>query len=109
MWKIECPACKKKLLPENPNRENRCRRCGCEIDILFEITAAAANAFSRAQYFLKSGWGDKALEQAQISWDLRQQPETSQLAFLAALFNANYDKAEQWYQLTHNSSNRLND
>jgi len=76
-----------------------CRRCGCEIGDLFDITATAANTYNLAHQFLKSGSGDKALKQAEISWNLRRQPETAQLAFLAALFNADYDKAEQWYSL----------
>lgn len=39
------------------------------------------------------------LEQARISWELRRQPETAQLAFLASLLNADYENADHWYKI----------
>ena len=100
MWEISCPACRKQHSSASLATLSHCRRCQCELDSLREITNAAAQTYSASQQLLTAGDGAGALEQARISWELRQQPETAQLAFLAALLGADFENADLWYKLT---------
>ena len=104
MWEISCPACKKQQTATTLTTITHCSRCQCELDRLQEITNAAAHAYTISQQLLAAGNGAEALEQARISWHLRRQPETAQLAFLAALLTADYEKADHWYNAAENNS-----
>ena len=99
MWEISCPACRKVQASTSLATLSQCSRCQCKLDSLREITNAAAEAYIAGQQLLAAGNGASALEQAHISWELRWQPETAQLAFLAALLSADYENADHWYKV----------
>ena len=103
MWEISCPACRKLQTETRLAALSQCSRCQCELNSLREITNAAAKSYNTGLHFLTSANGDDALKQARISWKLRQQPETAQLAFLAALLTADYETADHWYKVSENS------
>ena len=102
MWEISCPACRKQQTATTSTKITHCSRCQCELDRLQEITNAAARTYTVSQQLLAAGDGAGALEQARISWGLRRQPATAELAFLAALLTADYEKADHWYKLAEN-------
>ena len=102
MWEISCPACKKQQAATALTNITYCSRCQCELDSLREITNAAAHAYTVSRQLLAAGDGAGALEQARISWELRRQPATAELAFLAALLTADYKEADHWYKLAEN-------
>ncbi|MEA3332056.1 MAG: hypothetical protein U9Q58_00460, partial [Pseudomonadota bacterium] len=62
--------------------------------------------YATSQRLLAAGDGDGALAQARISWELRRQPETAHLAFLAALLGADYENADHWYRLAEKIDKR---
>ncbi|MEA1923786.1 MAG: hypothetical protein U9N63_14160, partial [Pseudomonadota bacterium] len=99
MWEISCPACRKLQAETSLATLCQCSRCQCELNSLQEITNAAAKAYTASQQLLAAGNGNGAQEQARISWELRRQPETAQLAFLASLLSADYENADHWYRL----------
>ena len=104
MWEISCPACRKLQAETSLATLSQCSRCQCELDSLRDITNAAAGAYVTSQQLLVTGDGPGALEQARISWELRRQPETAQLAFLAALLSADYENADHWYKVAEKIS-----
>lgn len=99
MWEISCPACRKLQTETGLATLGQCSRCQCKLDTLREITNAAAQAYSTSHQLLTTGDGPGALEQAHISWELRRQPETAQLAFLASLLSADFKNADHWYKI----------
>ncbi len=106
MWEISCPACRKEQASARLATLSQCSRCQCELDSLREITDAAAGTYIAGQQLLAAGNGAGALEQARISWELRRQPETAQLAFLAALLSADYENADHWYKVAEKISRK---
>ncbi|MBN2706759.1 MAG: hypothetical protein JXR89_10005 [Deltaproteobacteria bacterium] len=94
MAPLSCPACRK--LQPCPLPDN-CRRCGCELDQLRLISEAADQACQAARSQLLAGRGDQALALAEKSWQLRHQPASARLAFLAALLLKDFTAATTWH------------
>jgi hypothetical protein len=78
---IHCPFCKKKM----PRAYTTvCKSCGCEIEMLRQITGAAHDSIQLALLALRDGRDDDAHELAHEAWDLRHSPEAAAIGLIAA-------------------------
>lgn len=92
---ITCPACGKKN-----EGVMECRRCGCELAVLQQITAVAEAVLLDGQKSLACGDAAEAVYQAKKSWQLKKNPEAARLAFLANLAIGDFTQAQMWYSLS---------
>jgi hypothetical protein len=89
-----CPACNKVN-----NEETHCSRCGADLLVLVQIRRSAALALKIGTQHLKQNDGRNALQQAEISWHLKNSAEAARLAFLACLHLQRFPSATRWYEL----------
>ena len=81
MQPLACPFCCKKVPPGNAVR---CRHCGCEVAMLRQITAAAADSVKLALEALREGRDRDAHEFAYEAWGLRHTREAAAIGLIAA-------------------------
>ena len=97
-----CPACNKVN-----NEETLCSRCGADLLVLVKIRRSAALALKIGTQHLKQNDGRNALQQAEISWHLKNSAEAARLAFLACLHLQLFEAAARWYELAVSRERKL--
>jgi hypothetical protein len=93
---ITCPACRK----HNPEA-SCCTRCGADLLPLVHIHQAALQTLEEGRELLKRHQGGEALRAAKQSWRLKHSAEAAGLAFLACLYQRQFEAATQWYRRAH--------
>ena len=91
---LTCPACRKLNTLAADSRE--CGRCGCDLEPLAHIAAAARHYREKATQCLRiRDWSD-ALALAARSWELHHTREAAQIACLAAVASRQGEAFRLW-------------
>ena len=93
MVMLNCPACGKLN-----QTEAACTRCGCDLDRLRVVIAAAKGAVTEGRDSLRRGDWTAALNWSEESWRLRHTVEAARLAFLAAGALGDTRTAAAWHR-----------
>ncbi len=89
---INCDVCGKKNITEEI-----CPRCKSDLSILWSIIRYSEHFSNLARQALKKQEAGMALDYAVRSWDLKNNEQAAQSAFLASCVNGDFKTATKWF------------
>ncbi len=90
---IVCPSCNKRDV-----FVDTCPRCNSDLSVLIKILGTAEYYFQSGLRFLSQGKWHKALRCSEMSWDLKNDVRTAELAFASSLLCKNDSRTAKWYR-----------
>ncbi|HEX2957420.1 MAG TPA: hypothetical protein VHO70_11340 [Chitinispirillaceae bacterium] len=90
---IDCEVCGKKNITEEI-----CPRCKSDLSTLWSIIRYSEHFSNLAQLALKKLDARAALAYAARSWELKNNEQAAQCAFLASCVNGDFSAATKWFR-----------